>query len=195
MKTYWGTLLHRTLGRFWFPWVSAKCDFFSRFAHFISCPFSIINLSHEHGYMSPANPDKLLSLVENSIGDSWHGKHAWRRPQRDHKIQASWLYKGSGVGLEYLAAPGKLSLCICFPTVGSANIYSGPQLGNQNLKTFTNFQWRFIINIKQPPAIPSATGLDFPGTCHVTFGRSESSCQSSLKFYLTYLPLLEFRVQ
>lgn len=65
--------------------------FFPRFAHFISCPFSIINLSHEHGYMSPASPDKLLSLVENSIGDSWHGKHAWRRPQRDHKIQASWL--------------------------------------------------------------------------------------------------------
>lgn len=44
----------------------------------------------------------------------------------------------------------------------SRNERSDPQLGNENLKTHTNFQRRFIINIKQPPVIPSATALDLP---------------------------------
>lgn len=70
MKTTGGLL-----ESFRFPWVSNQCDFFFLFARFTLCPFSIINLGCAHGYMSPASPNKLLSLVENSLGDSWHRKH------------------------------------------------------------------------------------------------------------------------
>lgn len=65
-------------------------------------------------------------------------------------------------------------------TLRSRNVCSEPQMSNENLKTYTNFQQIFTINIKQPPAIPSATAPNLPEICHLTLRSSENQFSNAL---------------